>query len=220
MIDIDTVRQKFCRGGAHAVQRYCEVSGDFPESMPEYFMPAFVFNQLGDEITVTLEVGFETLVEWNEGVRKRRGIAPSAPSEELLELARRYLRGRRPDMALFASEEEHKAKEQQDLLALVEFKRGWVDGQRLPGKISDRVRLLMMLAHIDTCPWGIACGCMSKAQRDWEKGESMRGTQDRWHECEITLQERAGAPMFFGARLFARSSDDHRLRELIAATSS
>ena len=70
MIDIDTVMQKFCRGGAHAVQRYCEVSGDFPESMPEYFMPAFVFNQLGDEITVTLEVGFETLVEWNEGVRK------------------------------------------------------------------------------------------------------------------------------------------------------
>ena len=157
MIEIDDVMGKFCDAGAQAVRRYFDVSGEGPWSMPEYFMPAFMLDRLGDQMTATLETNFRTLVEWNACVRARRGLAQQPHDERLLLLAQQ-LNGRRVDMALFEGEKEGKPKEQQDFLALVEFKGGWLDAAGNPGRISDSDKLLMLLVHVDTCPWGIVCG--------------------------------------------------------------
>jgi len=72
---IEAVIRKLCDVGARAVSRYVEVSGMWPDDMPEYFMPGFIFDHLGDEITMTLETGFVKLLEWNAETLNRRGLA-------------------------------------------------------------------------------------------------------------------------------------------------
>jgi hypothetical protein len=138
-------------------------------------MPAFVLDRLGDEITATLETSFRDLVDWNAGVRTRNGLLQQAHDEKLLALAQQ-IGGRRVDMALFTGQDEHKPKDEQDFLALVEFKRGWIDGNRIPGGVSDRDKLLMLLAHIDTCPWGIVCGWCKMEHRKWQTDDSIKET--------------------------------------------
>jgi hypothetical protein len=117
-------------------------------------------------------------------------------------------------MVLFGREEEDKLKGQQDLLALVEFKGGWISATRLPGNISDRDKLLMLLAHIDTCPWGVVCGWMNKDNLEWQK-KLLNETNDFWYQSSIELPETIPIPLFFCARLFARSSDEKRLEALL-----
>lgn len=181
-------------------------------------MPAFILDRLGGRLTATLETSFGTLVEWNAGVRVRRGLTQQAHDERLLLLAQQ-LNGRRIDMALFEGEEEGKPKEQQDFLALIEFKNGWIDAARIPGKISDRDKLLMLLVHVDTCPWGVACGWMNKGHLEWQKQSSIKETNDRWYEKRIELPETFSIPLFFCARLFARLSDEERLEDLLRNSS-
>jgi hypothetical protein len=61
MINVDDVMQRFCAVGANAVRRYVDISGEDPWTMPEYFMPAFTFDRIGDQITATLETNFAYL---------------------------------------------------------------------------------------------------------------------------------------------------------------
>jgi hypothetical protein len=188
MIVIDDVMQKFCDAGADAVRRYLDVSGEDAGTMPEYFMPAFVLDRLGDRVTSTLETNFGALVEWNVRVRERRRLGQQPHDERLLLLAQQS-NGRRVDMVLFEGEEEGKPKDQQDMLALVEFKRGYVSANREPGRLSDRDKLLMLLAYIDTCPWGIVCGWTNKDHLEWQKQHSLKETSDRWYEKQIEMPE-------------------------------
>ena len=58
---------------AQSVRRYFDVSGIGPKIMPEYFMPAFILDRLGDKLSAMLETNFRTLVEWNAGVRHFMG---------------------------------------------------------------------------------------------------------------------------------------------------
>jgi hypothetical protein len=215
MIDIDELMRRFCDEGADAVRRYVHVSGEDPSTMPEYFMAGFILDHLGSEITATLETNFGYLAQWNNDVRKRRGLVERTDDERSLRLMRR-LDGRRVDMVLFEGEEEHKSKDQQDFFALVEFKRGWISASRIPGQESDRDKLLLMLEHIDTCPWGIVCAWVLEDNLEWQKNESIKGTNDRWYEKKIDSSD-GTTPGFFCARVFARSSDENRLRELLSA---
>jgi hypothetical protein len=221
LTDISSVMENFCSAGAQAVQRYVEVSGIDPNDMPEYFMPAFILNRLMTKITTTLETSFGRLVEWNKGARERQGLSPDVlhNDDRLLRFAQQ-VDGRRVDMVIFQGEEERKPKDEQDFLALVEFKRFYIDASRIPGRISDRDKLLMLLEHIDTCPWGIVCGWFNPDHREWQKGVDIKGTKDCWYESIIRLPpDRFTTPLFFGARLFARSSDEPRLRELVGSAS-
>ena len=73
----------------------------------------------------------------------------------------------------------------------------------------------MLLACVDTCPWGIACGWTNKDHLEWQKQSSLKETSDRWYEKQIELPETFKTPLFFCARLFARSSDEQRLQDLV-----
>jgi hypothetical protein len=107
--------------------------------MPEYFMPAFILNRLRTKITTTIETSFGRLVEWNKCAQDRQGLSPDVlhNDDRLLRFARQ-VDGRRVHMVLFQGEEERKPKDEQDFLALVEFKRFYIDASRSPGRISDR----------------------------------------------------------------------------------
>lgn len=217
MRDIETVVQALCKVGAEAVSRYVTVSGDdTPSNMPEYFVPAYLLDRLGDELVVTLEGSFEGLFGWNE--RARHGAARSLQdSSELLLRPRQKLAGRRVDLVLAVRRSDGKSEEPPDLLALVECKRNWIDADKIPGKESDRDKLLLFLAHIDTCQWGIVCGgWIDQNHRAYQRDRSMKGTGDKWYECEIPLSGVPGGPFWFAARLFDRLSDDERLRYLAA----
>jgi hypothetical protein len=216
MLQIDGVMRKLCEAGAQSVRRYVDVAGDDPWTMPEYFMRAFFLDRSGNEITMTLETGFGTLVEWNTGVRIRRSMPERAHDDRLLRLAEQ-LGGRRVDLAIFAGEEEHKAKDQQDLFALVEYKRGWISANRDPGGMSDRDKLLMLLAHVDTCPCGIVCGWAIEDHARWQRDVSIKSTSDHWCEQKIELPEGYTSSLLFCARAFERLSDDPRIDELLSA---
>jgi len=213
MTDIDTLMRIFCEAGAAAVSRYVEVSGLDPWTMPEFFMPAFILDHIGNSVTATLESGFHDMIERNKSVRMVQGSSETPHDERLLKLAQE-LNGRRVDMVLFESQEQGKPKDQQSFFALVEFKRGWIDADRQPGKISDRDKLLMLLEHIDTCPWGIACGCAPESHRNWQRSESDK-TADRWFEVVVKLPDTYSVPYYFCARAFKRGSDKGRIDELV-----
>jgi hypothetical protein len=159
-MNIDTIMRNFCNAGADAVSRYVTVSGTRGpfEHMPEYFMPAYMLTQLGDQMGIVLEMGFDTgfptLIGWNADVRRRRNLPPEEHDQCLL----RRLHGKCVDMVLFTGDDGRTSGAERDLLALVEFKNGWLDADRIGGNVSDRDKLLMFLDCTDTCPFGIVCG--------------------------------------------------------------
>ena len=180
---IDTTIQKLCDTGAQAVQRYVVVSGLDPWYMPEYFMPAFMLDHLGDEVTMTLETKFSLLWAWNDGDRSRPlpdGIGS-------------------PRVDLVIYKDPHLAKSMQSFLALVELKRGWVDGD--PDAPGDRHKLMGMLEYIDTCNYGVVCGWAKAVTRDWARKNAEKAG-DRWFESKFELD---GVPYFFCASVFART---------------
>ena len=194
MIDIDDVMRKLCDAGARAMGRYAEVSGEGPGDMPEYFMPAFILGQIGDEISVTLETGFSKLVEWNDDTRKRRDLPARSPEEQakLLALADE-LGTPRVDMVLFAGQDQGVPKDEQDFLALVEFKR-------YSASPDDRAKLLRILPHIDTCLYGVVCGNIEDRHLQSHRAEAEK-LGDRWYQSVLPGDFR----WFFCARLFAAS---------------
>lgn len=185
---IETVVQRLCDAGARAVSRYVDVSGMDPYDMPEYFMPAFILDHLGDEVTMTLETSFAKLLEWNEDARIRGKL----PERKLLALVA-DLGSPRVDLVLY--KDPHRPKAEQDILALVEFKRGWISGGDDPGGRSDRAKERRVLLHIDTCPYGVVCGWARLADRDWAYTGAME-TRDTWFQSQFQLKDDP-TPYFF-----------------------
>jgi hypothetical protein len=186
---IDDFVQKMCQMGAHAVTRYVKVSGEWP---PEAFVTAFILDHLGDEIPMTMETGLTKLVDWNANVRKRRGLSNPLSTDHLVAL-KAELGAPRVDLIAF----EGRPNGERDMLALIEFKSGWIDGRPIPG--GDRNKLRRMLQLIETCPYGVIAGAADKlASRDWAH-EGAQSTGDKWFETKFEIE---GKPRFFCARLF------------------
>ena len=190
---IETIVQRLCDIGARAVHRYVEVSGMDPYDMPEYFMPSFILDHLGDKVTMTLETSFAKLLEWNEDARKRSGL----PERKLLVSVVADLGAPRVDLVLY--KDPHRRKNEQDLLALVEFKRGWISGAHSPTDHSDQAKVRRLLQHIDICRYGIVCGWARLADRDWAHKGAME-TGDKWFESEFEVKDDR-TQYFFCARL-------------------
>jgi hypothetical protein len=174
MMDIDIVVSDLCIAGARAMRRYAEVSGELPCDLPEYLMPTFILDRIGDKIIVTLETGFSKLTEWNKDARQRQNLPPQPDGEvaRLLALAE-DLGSPRVDMVLYDGDDEGMPKNELRFLTLVEFKRGWPS-------TSDRSKLLRILPHIDTCPYGLVCGSMG-ADLIWNQADAQE-SGDRWFE--------------------------------------
>jgi hypothetical protein len=197
MAEIESVVRDLCDAGAAAIHRYIQVSGEDPSDMPEHFMPAFILDHVGSKITMTLETGFSKLSKWNQNTRQGRGLPPRGQEEvtELLALALE-LGLPRVDMVLYEGNDDGRPKDQLGLLALVEFKKG-------PSTV-DRNKLLRILPHVDTCPYGIVCGSRG-IDRDWDV-EDARKMDDRWFETAVQPSPGDKKPYFFSARLFSRSA--------------
>jgi hypothetical protein len=193
--DIDVVIKELCRIGARAVCRYVEVTDLPPGDMPESFILAFIFDRLGNELKMTLESNFFKLLEWNMSSKTGRHSKPSI--KDIRALASAANRGaQRVDLVIFA--DPHRPKSEQDILALVEFKSGWISGggTDIPPGTSDREKLLLLLKHIDTSRYGVVCGWTAKPQ--YQRNEA-RKVGDRWFEEPFDIH---GTPYFFCARVF------------------
>lgn len=198
MFHIDSVMKQLCSAGARAIFRHVEVTGEPPNCMPEYFMPAFIFDHLGDEVTMTLETSFAKLSLWNTDSRQRMGLPPieKEHAAALLQLTQE-LGAPRVDLVLY--EGIDRPKDKQDFLALVEFKRNWIDPR-------DRGKLLRILPHIDTCAHGVLCGSMRDVQRKWQE-DFARKAGDRWYECAVQpMPHNINERWFFCAQLFDRGA--------------
>ncbi|HYU12945.1 MAG TPA: hypothetical protein VEK82_10245 [Stellaceae bacterium] len=198
MPDIDLVIQKLCGAGARAIRRYAEVSGESPDDLPEYLMPALILDNIGEDFAVSLETQVSTLIERNDYIRKRRGISPPSPEDQTrLHTIAQALRRQLVDVVLYQVDGLDHPRNRLDFLALVEIKKGCV----WP---ADRSKLLSILPLVDTCPYGIACGSVRSENLEWNKSEAER-TNDRWYQAAMQpiRDERS---YFFCARLFKGSA--------------
>ena len=173
-----------CHLAAEAAFRYVEISGEDPgQDMPESFLSSFVFDRVG--ATATLETSIGKLFEWNRDQRLRTVDRVTAMEEVVAEvslpLVLESLNGRpRVDLVLFQGESPVK-KDEQRLLALVEFKRHRLCEQ-------DRNKLLAILDHIDTCRWGVICSVLDvTSEPEWLQKEKQQAEAagDRWFVCDV-----------------------------------
>ena len=189
MVDIDAFMGKFCEVGARAIKRYVEISGESPDELPEYFMPAFIFNEIG--IAATLETRISKLLEWNDSIRGRRHLTPRTPEDATALLKVTEDLGRpRVDMVLYQGDKEGQPKYQLEFLALVEFKRDYETNQ-------DRPKLIRILSYIDTCAFGIVCGCISGEYYLDIHRTKAKNLNDRWFQNGPVYDK-----YFFCANLF------------------
>jgi hypothetical protein len=190
MNDIDNLMQKFCDAGACAMRRYAEVAGEGPGVMPEYFMPAVIFDRMGDGIYATLETVFSKLLKWNNELRALQDLPPRADQIELLALAEE-LSQTRVDMVL-----AERLAEGWAFIALVEFKRGSISP-------DDRAKLLHILPHVETCPYGVACaGWVPGGENLVRHQNEAQNAGDRWYQSRMDPLQTSDEPYFFCARLF------------------
>jgi hypothetical protein len=138
-----------------------------------------------------LEASLAHLVMCNNATRERRQPAKEPEAEALQLMAK--LGSPRVDMVLFDGTGR-------DLLALVEFKAGYISSESQAGTTSDRDKLLRILPLADTCPYGIVCGWMKPDH--WEFQQS-RANGDRLYAVPF----RVDREYFFGVRLFGNPSD-------------
>ncbi len=216
-MQIESILKRFCELGAEAVDFYIKANGTDLNNMPEYFMPAYIFQKLGSGLTATLETNASTLIEWNNKARERNKLgAPASPPDATLQ---KKLDGKRIDMVLF-EKKDTKSRDEDDFLALVEFKRGYLDTAKVLGQISDRDKLLLFLQKIDTCPWGIICGCAPQNHVDWQCNNigiaATSQTETNWFQKETGVKYN-GHKVYFCARLIEQSSDSARLKEILDA---
>ena len=164
-----------CEQGARAVSRYVEISGLDLEAMPNTSC-RHIFDHMGTKVTMTLETNFLSLLEWNTHTRTSRRAALSW--EDIRALSRAADIGTpRVDLVIFA--DPHRPKDKQDILALVEFKRGWISAEG-----GDRDKLLLVLNHIDSCKYGVVCGWTDSPEYARSEAENVG---DRWVEYSSTL---------------------------------
>ena len=197
--NIDEIMKDFCEAGAEAVRYYAEVSGLEPQDtpyMPEYFMPAFIFQKLGRSTRITLETSLIHLVRWNNDYREQRQLAKVPDADALQRMESLSVRSPRVDMVLFDSARPS----EKGLLALVEFKAGWISFLAPPAPLSDRDKLLRILSLVDTCLYGIACGSMDKRQLEWQMSNLYT---DAWYAAPVPSIFKDNRQFLFGARVFS-----------------
>jgi hypothetical protein len=66
--DIEETARRVCAEIASAVEKYVNVSG--ASDLPEHFVQSYVFANLGDVLTMTLETNSSKLWEWNGRLRR------------------------------------------------------------------------------------------------------------------------------------------------------
>jgi len=183
------------------MHRYATVSGENPfDDMPEHFLQAFILDHLGNEITMTIETGLSKLARWNDDGRKRLGMPPLGASEEAaLKSAAKNLGLRRLDMVVFDQVHPNQVKSDQGILAVVEFKKGaWA-------LELDRKKLLLILALIDTCKYGVVAGaCRQSEIAEYETMAVSAG--DIWFKSDVSLSDFDKERYIFCARLFDRTA--------------
>jgi hypothetical protein len=197
MAEINALMRELCDAGAHALNHYATISGEDPCTAPEYLMPALICRELGDtigeggtQLSVTLETTFSTLWEWNSAARVRD--LRSVPSE-LVKLGEK-LGTQRVDMVLF-SVQPGISKDDHDLFALVEFKRGNLEEEH--GN-KDREKLRGVLKYIDTCSYGVVCGWVESKYHPYQKERANRAG-DSWFDSSVPVYE---GKYVFCARVF------------------
>ncbi len=186
---VDVVMKRIREVAAQAVCRYANVSGDSRNAMPEYFMPAYVFDKLGSTFTMTLETNSRTLRRWDEDAKRRRARLTGSESlepekSELEEAIRRLDHGGRIDLIVFDGKSHRKDCE--GFLVMVEFKKWDRDKAQ-----ADRDKLLAVMSHVHTCPYGAICYLINSApDSEWagELKEEARRHGDKWC-CEPVLDE-------------------------------
>jgi hypothetical protein len=197
--DIGTVIKALCVHGARAVSRYAEITGLDPKyHMPEYFMPAYICDHMGDQVVMALEPNFKLLLKGELYAKSDWYKEPSPQELAALHLVTK-LGGSRVDMAIFA--DPHRPKNQQRILALVEFKK-WITNKgstRATEGTWDRDKLIPILKHFTSCKYGVCCGWQNH-----EKAEiTARQEGDLWHAEPFDL---LGRKYFFCARVFDASA--------------
>lgn len=196
--DTKDIVSEFCEAGAEAIRSYVDVSGLDPLEppyMPEYFMPAFILQRLGRTRMVTLETSVAHLVVWNDRARNGKHLAEALTAETSQQTA--DLLSKRVDMVIF----DGPASPDRRMLALVEFKPGWISFESQPARMSDRDKLLRILPLVETCPYGIACGWMRRDGWDWFLGH--KSSDGETHSVPVPGSFKDGRQYLFGAVVLA-----------------
>ena len=197
---LDNNMKLICQYAAKAVSRYSQVSGLRPTEMPEYFMPAYIFDKLGSKLTMTLESSSKQLIGWNEERRQKLRAIPNVVRKSLEETLKSLDRNGRIDLVVFDGSSSKKNSE--GILLMVEFKKH----ETGRGSADDRNKLLRVLDYIETCPAGAVCYLVdampdSEVIRDHKKFAG----NDKWY-CEPVpgLGDKAKKGYSVCARLFER----------------
>lgn len=189
--DIDAVVQLLCKQGARSLTRYARVTDLDINFMPETFIQSYILDHMGDDVTVVLETHFNELVKWSLETKNERKAPVSA--KRITDAIQAVDMGtKKIDLVLFKN--PHLPKPQQDILALVEVKN-----QRISAEGEDRDKLIEVLRHIDSCPYGIVCGWTANPD-DYKRHAEVAG--DKWFQKECTVHDET---IFFCARLFEPS---------------
>jgi hypothetical protein len=202
---VHDVMYKVCTSSAEAVCRYAKVSGDSRETMPEYFMPAFILEKLGSKITMTLETNSATLRNWDKEAQSRRsrssGRVDGATTTRLEQAIKKLDRRGRIDLVVFDG--SSRVKSDEEFLILVEFKLWARDRAGY-----DRDKLQEVLSYIQTCPYGAICYLIDGAPdsewvRDLKREAGRR--KDKWFCAPVPDVLNEGKGVFsVCAELFAR----------------
>jgi hypothetical protein len=188
---------RFCEAGALSVARYAEVSGLLPEhDLPESFMPAFILNQLGDSLSMTIETSLSKLLLWNTQIHRRRGYSLALGPHRAASLGVPLV-----DMVIFSGRDPMN----RDILALVEFKSGWIDTTEIPGRRNDRDKIRSILEYVDTCRYGVTCGWTRHL--DYYKNQADEAGEPFWKH-QIALAN-GRTDYYFCARLFERAKPNY-----------
>lgn len=153
---IEETAIRVCDEIACAIERYASMSGEGAEDMPESFLGACVFTNLGPVLTMTLETNSTKLWAWNADARRRWNNQPDAPLPRQPADYKAKVGVRRVDLAIFQG--DHTRKSETTFLCLVEFKKWWPSD-------DDVQKLRDWFPFIDTCPYGICC-CFARVDDD------------------------------------------------------
>ena len=187
MTDIASLTQRICDLGAAGLNRYADISNTHPFESPEYFMSSYIFSNLAKEgYTITLETSFSKLHDWNNEARTQRLKLPPRSAEEEVELLKisEAIGQQKVDMVIFEPKTEVQSRDDLDLFALIEFKKGVMSE-------SDKTKLTKILPFIDTCRYGIVCGVIHV--NNIQKFKTSVEPQ-HWHEKPVDERYADGNP--------------------------
>jgi hypothetical protein len=149
--DIQRMAISICDTALNALIRYHQLTDLSPSEVPEHFIQSFIFDRLGDHLSMTMETAVPTLWLWGGG-----GDIPP----EL----------RKIDIVIYNKKQQ--IKKEQDALVLVEIKRHHDVG-------SDIYKLQKILPKLRTLKYGIVVGIIDPVVwSDWLVNEPELARRD------------------------------------------